>query len=148
MIKDLIENSDSILSIRQDLGAQKHNVYILKRSWSDGKVGEGIPTDTIEKLNPSPNVQEFPHDIEVRSGGKILGGDIRLKMVSKKNHTREYLELKNTPDQKGVERFYYINGKLYSVVGIMEYQIHYDISLRKTTNSKVYLDGDESSKIE
>jgi len=146
LIKDLLKDSNSILSIREDLGAQKHNVYFLVRTWSENVVGKGIPKDSVERMSPAPGLQEFPHDIEQRSGGKIMMGDIRLKMVSKLNYPREKLELRGS--SKGEERFYYINKNLYAVAGIQEYHLHYDLTLRKTSNSKVYLDDSESRQIE
>ena len=139
MITDLIANSDAILGIRQALGAEKHTAYLLTRTWAGGEIGEGAPTDAIEAITPAPNLQEYPHDIAERTGGKIEQGTIKLKMVSKKNYTREVLNLENPTRNKGLEKFYYINEKLYTVIGISEYQIHWNVTLKKSSNKKVYL---------
>lgn len=144
LIESIQKSLDPILSVRDILGAQKHNVFLLKRtkSASNPELDEFNsidPVDEIEKqILPSPRIVDYSHDKRLREGGNIKQGDLLLKMISKNSFpSRDEIEC-ITPS-KNIERYYYINDDLYNVVSVTEDYVWWNVQIRKATNKTIYL---------
>jgi hypothetical protein len=136
LVDDILETIDDILGIRDELGALKHPIYILTRSWPEKK-GKGEPQDVIEQILPSPNLVDLTERKVVKEAGTTGQADIIIKMVSKNKYVES--EIDCSVDDDKTEKWYYINGKLFEVVGVTEDYVYFNIMLKKTLKNKVYL---------
>lgn len=132
------EDVNDILEIRDDLGAQKLNTYILTRTWSGGKIGEGTPTDVRTQVLPSPRIVNVAHDRRLKEGGHFKSGDIVLKQISQQTYPTES-EIDGTRPGAGIEIFYMVGDRLYTVVTVIQKQVTWSVHLRKHNRSKTYL---------
>lgn len=137
LIQSLKKNINPILSVRDLLGAEKHKQYILTRTWSGTKPGDGNAVDTKLLINPSPRIVDFSHDKRVLEGGNFKRGDILLKMVSKQTFPNES-QIDGSSDAKNIEKFYLINNRLYTVISVTEDYIWWNVQIRKHNNQRTY----------
>lgn len=142
IVNDLIDGLDDILGIVDDIGAKKHDVYILTRTWEGPRIGQGEKTDIIDQVLPSPHLVDFSHNINVKTGGAIDSGDIMLKMISKESYPeKEMIDCsvdKLEPNSDMVQRYYYIDGRLYEVKSVVSNYVTWNVLL-KHTNKKADL---------
>lgn len=137
LIESLKESINPILEVRDFLGAEKHKTYLLTREWTGELVGEGIPSDSIEIFNPSPNLVDVTLNHRTREGGKVREGDLMLKMISKQTFPkRSLIDGTSTGDKQ--EKFYYINEELYQIIQVTEDHLWWNVTVRKNLSSKVY----------
>lgn len=130
IITDLTAVADSLIGIRDDIGAAIHQVYFLTRTWSGTQPGDGTPTDVAVLMNPSPGVGDLSHKFAVAEPGRYKQGDLQLKMVSKQAYSSEdTIRLKST--SRNVEKFYRINSELYTVVHVKENYIYWTVHIRR-----------------
>jgi len=137
IVDDLLPLTDGILGLRDDLGVAKKPVYILTRTWSGAKRGEGLPTDAQVQVLPSPRIVDLSHSLRVREGGAIRQGDLILKMISKQSNVRADIDGTVTGDN--LERWYHIEGSLYEVISVTERHVDFNVQVRKTSKQKFYL---------
>ncbi len=140
LIDSLIPNLDSVLGVRDSVGAVLHTVGILTRTWSGPKPGEGEPKDTIEKVSPTPGIVDYSHDLRLREGGMLRQGDIILRGLSKHKYPKEELIDCTTP-KKSIEKFYLIDDRLYTVINVKEGYVTWNVQVRKYSNQKRYGGG-------
>jgi len=139
IVEDLIGCTDEILGLRDDIGAIKSKVFILTRSWSGEEIGDGDPKDTIEQILPTPYVVNLDYALRSKTGGSAKEGDVMLKHISKQSYPEEdTVRLKND-NCKTVEKFYYLDGKLYNVFLIKSDYVYWNIHVRLRTGTKTYL---------
>lgn len=136
LLDSLLPNIDTVLGVRDSIGAQLHNVYMITRRWSGGRPGEGEASDTIEQLTPSPQIYEYGHDIRIVEGGAVKQGDIVLKNISKNKYTSK--DLDGRTDDKATERFYRIKERLYQVINVKERYLTWEVQVRKLSNQTQY----------
>lgn len=130
LISDLTKVANDILGVRDTIGAAIHKVYIVKRTWTSGEVGSGTPVESVSTVKPSPGLKNLDHDFKEMAAGAAQVGDIILYGVSKQNYpTRSMVAFDDLTI--GVEKFYRIDGKLYSVVSVVEKYITWDIHVRR-----------------
>lgn len=148
LVSELISSLDSVLKIREDLGAEKHFVYILKRENPAPKELEGFGEkgqikDILElKIFPSPRIMDYSHSLRLKEGGNIRQGDLVLKMISKNQYKKEDIDLSlKSGESKEIQRYYYINKEIYNLISITEDHCWFNIQVRKVSDSKVYLSG-------
>lgn len=127
---NLLKCSDKILSIREDMGAQLADVFIITRTWTGDRVGEGDFTDVSEKITPTPSIMDFSHDVRVTEAGAVKAGDLILTGVSLKLYPSE-ATLRTQTTAKNIQKMYKINSHYYHVVRIVERFVSWDIQLRK-----------------
>ena len=139
IVSDILSCTDEILGLRDDLGAIKHLVYILTRTWSGTELGNGTATDSIEQILPTPYLVDYSHSLKIREGGKIKEGDIVLKMLSKQTYTDENM-IDCSVDNKTTEKYYYINGRLYTVISVTSDYVYWNVHIRKAAKQTTYLD--------
>jgi hypothetical protein len=136
LLDSLLPNIDTVLGVRDSIGAQLHNVYMITRRWSGGRPGEGLASDSTQQLQPTPQIFEYGHDIRLTEGGAVKQGDIVLKSISKNTYTDK--DLSGRTDDKATERFYRIKERLYEVINIKERFVTWEVQLRKLSNQTQY----------
>ena len=137
IVDDILGVTDEILGLRDDLGATKHLVFILTRTWSGTRLASGTATDTKIQILPTPFIVDFSHDLRVREGGKIKQGDLLLKHISKQSHPNES-SIDASSSAKNIKKFYYINNRLYQVISITESYVYWNIQVRKTNKQNTF----------
>lgn len=138
IVEDVLSCTDDILGLRDDLGAIKHIVYILTRTWSGDELGSGIATDVIVQILPTPYLVNLDHNVRLVMAGKVKEGDIMLKHFSKQTYTEENMIDCSVGDKK-TEKYYYVDQKLYNVVHIKSDYVYWNVHIRLTGKNKVYL---------
>src|ERR1039458_2578740 len=87
LISSLLPSMDSILSIRDTLGAVIQPVFFVTRTWSGALIGDGVAVDTEVQMLPSPGLKNYAQDLRLKEGGSIKAGDIILTNVSRNKYT-------------------------------------------------------------
>jgi hypothetical protein len=87
------------------LGTRTYRVYVVRRRWSEGRVGSGEPTDTRLELAPRPLVKRVNHD-RLGPAGREREGDVTLTEVSL-SYSFDELDPK-TDKSSGEESFYVV----------------------------------------
>lgn len=136
VITSLLPAIDSILGVRDQIGAVIQPVYLVTRTWSGTQVGEGTAVDTEAQMLPSPGLKNFAQDIRLREGGSVQAADIVLHNVSKNSYTEA--QLNGTSPGANVEKFYRVGAKLYQVINVTEKYVTWDVQLRELTNQTRY----------
>jgi hypothetical protein len=131
IVDDVLSITDDILGLRDDLGAIKHHVYIVTRTWPATK-GVGSYVETVEQVLPTPFLQDYSQDLRVREGGNIRQGDIMIKHISKQSYPLEVAVDCSVDDSKKVEKYYKINNRLYEVINVKEEYVYWNVQVRKT----------------
>lgn len=133
VVQGVLENVNSILGLRDSLGAALKDVYFVTRTWSGSELGAGSKTDTKVKMVPSPRVVEFKQDARIVEGGAIKQGDILLKMISKQSYpTETYVDGRS--NVANIEHLYEVGGVLYRVVNVTEKHVTWTVLLRKLSS--------------
>jgi len=135
IIESLLPSSENILGIRNLIGAEKAQVYMLVRTWGGGEVGTGAWKDTLKEILPTPHVYDFSQDIRTNEAAGVQQGDILLKNISKNKYINES-DIDTRTEEVNVEKFYVIKSrsgeqKLYKVVIIEEKYLTWDIHIRR-----------------
>jgi hypothetical protein len=136
IIESLKDCSDSILGIRDAIGADLKKVYIVTRTWSGGEVGEGVVEDAEMILVNTPHIVDLSLNFRALEGGNVKQGDLLLKMVDKQRYPRETFE--PTTLGPGQERFLKIDGRLYTVISVRERYLQFDIQVRPISDQRRY----------
>ena len=129
-LKDCI---GKILGIREQIGAQLADVYIVDRTWSGSRQGDGNYSDNSVKISPTPQIVDYSHNIRISEAGAIKSGDLILKGISP-NYTEE--QLKTQTDSKNTERFYKLGTIYYTCIHIKENLVTWDIHIRKVSEDE------------
>jgi hypothetical protein len=138
LVDDILACTDEILGIRDDIGAIKHTVHILTRTWDGSEVGDGNPVDATAQILPTPYLIDLFANIRLREGGKIEEGDLMVKHISKQSYPDfDVVSLKVTDDV--TEKYYYINEKLYEVIHVKEDYVYWNIHIRQTAKQDTYI---------
>lgn len=130
LIADLTKVANDILGVRDAVGAAIHKVYIITRTWGSGEVGNGTPVDTVALVKPSPGLKNLDHDFREMAAGAAQVGDIILTGLSKQTYTQRS-QIAFDDLTEGVEKFYRLDGKLYSVVSVVESYITWNVHIRR-----------------
>ena len=133
----LIPSIDSILGVRDAIGAVIDPVYFVTRTWSGSQMGEGTPQDSETQMLPSPGLKTYHKDVRLREGGAIQAGDIFLIDVSQNKYTEQDLDA--TSPANNVEKLYRVGDKLYQVIQVSKKYVTWDVQLRELTNQQRYL---------
>lgn len=136
IIASLLPAIDSILGVRDQVGAVIQPVSLVTRTWSGLAVGDGTAVDTVVQMLPSPGLKNFSQDIKLREGGAVKSGDIILTSVSKNSYT--LVQLDGTSPAQNIEKLYLVGAKLYQVINVMEKYVTWDVQLRELSNQTRY----------
>lgn len=94
----LVDVVDSVRrAVRGALGTNQHRVAIVTRTWSGGRVGEGIATVTEVELDPPPIFTDLSIRNVIRPAGREEEGDAVLTGVSLR-YTEAELNPASRPD--------------------------------------------------
>jgi hypothetical protein len=127
-VKGLV--SDAMGTIT-DLKLYKHKIYLITRTWSGDRVGQGAFVDVGAEVLPTPYMKSYDHSFRMQSGGVVKQGDIFLKYINKKDFPLR-TDVDCTTTEKNIEKFYKIEEYLYRVISIVEAYVHWDVQVRKT----------------
>ena len=130
LIDDLTAIADDIYGVRDDDGAAIQNVYLVTRTWTGTEPGDGTSTDVVAQMLPTPAIINLEHNFHIERAGRYKKGDLLLKGISKGTYsTQASVDLSS--NDKAIEKFYRINGELYTMVSIKESYISWDVQIRK-----------------
>lgn len=135
IVNDILQNIDSYLGLRDELGAIKEPIYILTRTWESEK-GLGLPVDLQVPVFPTPQLVDLTHSLRLREGGTIKQGDILLKMISKKTYPDEDMINLSVRDEL-TEKWYVIKGYTYEVISLTQDYVWWNVQLRKTSKNRL-----------
>lgn len=132
-LKDCI---DSVLGVRDCVGAVLHPVSILTRVWDGERPGDGTATEETEEIKPSPEIVDYGHDIRLMEGGAVKQGDIIIRGISKNKYPDESMVDCRLLEGEGIntERFYFINDRFYTVIHVKDKYLTWDVHLRKRSD--------------
>lgn len=144
IIDGLLEVTDDILSVRDEVGAVIDPVFLVLRTWYTdmlrtvpaARVGDGYAKDTETQMLPSPGLKNYSQDVRLREGGAVKAGDIILTNVSRQSQSEATLD--GSTGTPNTERFYRVGGKLYQVINITKKYVTFDVQLRELTNQRRY----------
>lgn len=137
LISSLQSSVDSALGIRDQLGIKIHDVFLLTRTWTGTRPGDGSAKDSVEQLLPTPKIVDYSHNLRLQEGGTIRQGDIILKGVSKGEYPDESV-IDGSSHHKNIEHFYLIDDRLYNVINVKENYFTWDVQLRKLADKTRY----------
>lgn len=126
----LLKGIDCVLSVREDMGAQIHDVYLIDRRWSGERVGDGQFSDSLEKISPTPSIKDYSHDVRVTNVGAVKAGDLIVTGISRNKYPDE-LRLRTDTEDRNHEKLYKVGKHFYTLVHIKENLVTWDIHLRK-----------------
>ena len=126
---------DSILGIRDCIGAVIHPVYIVAREWSGEEPGDGQSTETENQILPTPQIKDYSHDLRLTEGGSVKQGDIILRNISKTQYPTE-AEIDCSTDSRSIEKYYLINDRYYTVIHVKEDYLVWHVHLRKRSEER------------
>jgi hypothetical protein len=135
IIDSLKDCSDSILGIREKIGADLHKVYLVRRTWTGEAVGAGECSETCEKLEPTPAVKDLSNDHRVKEGGAVQNGDLLIQQISKHRYPNK-CDIDGTSGDNNIEVFYKINDVFYVVINVVEKYIVWDVQVRRRSDQR------------
>lgn len=144
LIEALLPVTNSILGIRDSIGAVIQPVYFLTRTWyTDGtftsastNAGEGVAKDNVKQMLPSPQIVQLKQDLRLKEGGMAKNGDIMLKMISRDSYHESDLDGSSTAGN--VEQLYVVGVKVYQVISVTESYVTWNVTIRELTNQTRY----------
>jgi hypothetical protein len=143
LIASLLPNVNTILGVRDSIGAVKLPVNFVTRTWyTDTTYAAqstdimGFAKDVVVQMFPSPNVIEFKQDLKLKSGGMVKAGDILLKAISLSSFTMDQLD--GTSPASNIEKLFKVGSKMYQVVQLTQDYLTWNLMLREMTNQTIY----------
>lgn len=136
LLESLLPSIDSVLGVRDSVGAVIDPVYFVTRSWSGTTIGDGTATDVTTQMLPSPGLKNYKQDIRLKEGGSIKAGDIILTNVSRNKYAES--DLDGSSSGPNVEKLFLVGDKIYQVIDIFKKYVTWDIQIRELTNQERY----------
>jgi len=136
IIDSLLPAVDSILGVRDAIGAVIDPIYFVTRTWDGETMGEGAAIDTLEQMLPSPGLKDYSQSLQIKEGGAVKQGDIFLINVSRNKYSEA--DLDGSSSGVNVEQLYLVGDKLYQVISIKKKYVTWDVQLRELTNQRRY----------
>jgi len=141
-VKSLLKGIDPILKIREDIGANLAEIFLITRCWSGDQPGSGKFKDTEKRISPTPGIKDFSHDIRLDENAGVQQGDIILTNISKRQFPSES-DIDTKSDDRSVEKAYKLvnrskDEKFYTVVSIKEKQLTWDLQIRRISSEDIW----------
>lgn len=143
IVSALLPSVDSILGVRDAVGAIVEPVYLVTRTWYQDQglttlatAPEGYAKDSTVQMLPTPQIVNYSQNIRLVEGGAVKQGDIILKSVSKNKYALS--DIDGTTTAENVERFFKVGVKLYQVINVTENYLTWQVQLRELTNQTAY----------
>ena len=134
----LIKSVGCALKIRDDLGVQIADVYIVERSWSGQREGDGELLDTLTKIVPTPQIMDYSHDVRIQQGGSYKSGDLILKSIPLDAYTEE--ELRTDTGDDTTVKYIKVGNHFYRTVHVKEKTVCWDIHITKVSEDETERD--------
>jgi hypothetical protein len=125
----LLKASDCILGVREQIGAQVADVYLIERTWAGQRPGDGTFVDVSARLSPTPQIVDYSHDVRLSEAGSYKSGDLILRGISR--NVWAEAQLLTVTDAKNKEKFYKIGSNFYTAIHIKENFLTWDVHVRK-----------------
>ena len=133
LIDDLTAVANSILGIRDDVGAVIEPVFLVTRTWTGAEPGLGSYSDVVAQILPSPAVRNLATDFRAQSAGTKELSEIMLHGVSKQSYpTRDMIDC--TCATANIERFYRVSGKIFNVTKVESSYITWNVRAREASH--------------
>jgi hypothetical protein len=143
LIDDLKGSIDSVLGVRDSIGAVLKPVYFVTRTWYSDEArtvpSEGIggfAKDVEVQMLPSPGIRDYTHDLRALEGGMVKQGDIILENVSGNSYTEAQLD--GTSASAHVEKLYRVGEVIYQVISVKEKYVTWNVQLRRISDQTRY----------
>lgn len=137
VVNGLRDGLDGILGLRDSLGVALMPVYQVTRTWAGSEIGDGAATEVKVQVLPSPRIVLMSDDSRIVPGGAVQLDDIKLKMISKVSYPNKS-GIDGTSDNQKIEKFFEVDGMLYSIVNVEEKHLTWNVQIRKLSNQKRY----------
>jgi len=121
---------DSILGIRECIGAQLADVFFVTRTWTGERVGDGDFEDEVSQMSPTPQIKDYSHDIRVSEGGAVKQGDLILVGVSRNAYPDEATLRTDVADVR-IEKMIKVGKHFYRTINVREKLVTWDMQIRK-----------------
>lgn len=131
----LKEGLDEILGLRDSLGVALMPVYQVERTWTGEENGDGTASEVKTQILPSPRIVSMSDDSRVVTGGAVQLDDLMLKGISKSSYSTKNL-IDGTTAAQNIQKFYEVDGALYSVTNVQEKHLTWNVQIRKLSNQK------------
>lgn len=129
-----LDSLDAITSVRDDIGANIQDSFIVTRTWSGERVGDGTFTDHTIQILPSPYMLDLSHDVRIQRGGSYESGDLILRTINKARYTEE--DLRTDTNEETVEKFIKVGDHFYRTKHIKEKFITFEIHISKVAEDE------------
>lgn len=126
----LLDCLDSVLGVRDCIGANLADMYIITRKWTGKRVGDGKYTEEAVTMKPTPQIKDYGHDIRIGQAGAMKQGDLILVGISK-NKFPEESTLRTDTGIKNVEKLWKIGDHYYRVKHIKSNLVTWDVHVTK-----------------
>ncbi len=136
-IADIIDAAHDAFEARDDIGAIKAEVYLMTRTWSGDRIGDGTASEVKVRFLPTPNIVDLSHDMRLSESGVIKQGDIILKSISKLSYPNEN-DIDCIVTDKITEKFFEVGGYLYKVVHVKSNYHAWNVHIRRLSNQTRY----------
>ena len=123
---------NSVLGVRDKIGAALAPCKIVTRTWSGNEIGHGHYSDSEVGISPSPRIVDYGHSLSLREAGQYKSGDLLLRQISKQSFPNES-DIDGRSGQSNVEKFYRVGSKRYQVIHIKDNHLWWDVHLRPIT---------------
>ncbi len=131
---------DSILGVREQVGAALHDIFIVTRTWSGKAPGDGQAEDEEVKVEPTPRIRDFSHSMRLTDGGAIKSGDIILEKITKTSY--EEADINGISDSQNIEKFFRVGDSLYKVISHVEELLWWNVQLRRISAQEKFPPND------
>jgi len=121
---------DSVLVVRERIGADHQPVVLITRTWDGRERGDGDYTDVETPITPTPRVKSLAHNVRLTEGGAIKQTDLFIESISMNGFPLESDVDCSTADQK-VEKFYKIGDYHYRVISVVQRHVVWDVQVRR-----------------
>lgn len=132
LIESLKPGLNSVLGVRDSIGAKIRDVFILTRTWGGAQIGVGDYVDKLDQVKPSPQLVDYSHSVFVHEGGAVRSGDIIIKGISKSSYpAEEDIDCRVDQHRLNVQKFYFINNLMYNVIHVKDNYLTWEVHVRK-----------------
>jgi hypothetical protein len=133
--ESLLRCTDKILETRENIGAQLADAYIITRTWSGERPGDGSFSDVESKIYPTPEIKDYSHDVRVQEAGAYKSGDLVLVGISRNQYPEEE-PLRTDTTERNVEKFIKVGTHYYRTIHIKEKLVTWDLHIRKVAQDE------------
>lgn len=130
----LLDCIDNVLKIREDIGAQLADVWIVTRTWSGERIGDGNFVDEVVKMFPLPQIKDFSHNVRITEASAVKQGDLILVGISRNQYTEEML--RTDTGSATVEKMIKVGAHYYRTISVKENLVTWDIQVRKVNQDE------------